>query len=178
MQKVPRIISQSERYLLLMVPSKSNPGLLRHVEYKPNGDRECSCPGAYWFKEKGQDLYKSCRHQKMTTTKKAFGWTKHWPDEGFHDIKEAIKNKEIQIYVTWGLTFCRYPDHRNEDGTHCNSCPLYPKVCNIRKIKTGRGPRARLPLIWRLQGACYNNKRAEARKLINRIIAAIRKYEG
>lgn len=173
MKRVPIIQSQSERYLMLLVPSKSRPGVLQVVQYKPNGDRECSCPGAYWFKEKGQDLYKSCRHQKMTTIK-------------YETIdalalmcgtKLMFRHKKIPLYVIWGQINCSFSEHRNEDGIHCNSCPLYPAVCNIRKIKTGRGPRARLPLIWRLQTACYGHERTLARKLINKIIAAIRKVK-
>ena len=176
MQKVPRIVSQSERYLQLAVPSKSRPGEVQIVEYKPNGDRECSCPGAYWFREKGQDLYKSCRHQNMTTIRNMYSHTRQ--PGLFDNIRLMAASKKVPLYTIWAMMGCAYPKHRNETGIHCNDCPLYPKVCNIHKIKTGRGPRARLPLIWKLQEACYNNKRAEARKIINKIILAIKKHEG
>lgn len=172
MQRVPIIVSQSDRYLQLEVPSKSEPGLTRVVEYKPNGDRECSCPGAYWFREKGQDLYKLCRHQKMTTINEQ---VHNWPYDRFCEMREMVRTKRVPLYVIWGNHTCMNAENRNDNGIHCTGCPLYPKVCNIHKIKYGNGPRARLPLIWKLQTACYNNERTRARKLINAIILALRK---
>ncbi len=173
MNRVPIIVSQSERYLQYAVPSKSKPGTYRTVEYKPNGDRECSCPGTYWFREKGQDLYKLCRHQKMTTMQSSHKYG--IPYTMLEHAKRLIKKKGVALFAAWGNVQCLIPQHYKDNETHCMKCPLYPEVCNIHKIRYGRGPRARLPLIWRLQTACYNNKRAKARKIINQIINIIKK---
>jgi hypothetical protein len=173
MNRVPIIISQSERYLQLAVPSKSKPGTYRTVEYKPNGDKDCSCPGVHWFKVKGQDLYKLCRHQKMTTIPPTHEYG--IPRQMLNHAKRLIKNKKAALYAAWGNVQCQYYQYYKDDETHCMKCPLYPEVCNIHKIMYGRGPQARLPLIWRLQTACYNNKRREAQRIINQIINYIKK---
>jgi len=169
LMKVPKLIYQSKRALMLEVPSKSEPGMTHITEFKPDGSRDCRCPGVYWFKKRGQDLVKYCRHQKMSTIFKS-------TDEPWSELKQAMttaKDKNRMLAVALNHIKCQVPDHYQEDRVHCTGCPLYPVTCNIHKITINH--HGRLPLVWKIQSKVYNGKRTDTIKILGKILKNVRK---
>lgn len=169
-QRVPQIVSQSKLYLQLKVPSKSKPNSTRTIEYKPSGDSVCDCPGDYWFKVRGLEYDKMCRHHRMTTIEEAQGDPKVFLDEAWRLVNDRSK----ALYAVLAYMKCMQPEHRS-NRIHCEGCPLYPITCNIHKITYKYKGRNKSPLIWRLQTAIYNGRRKDARLLLTQIRARIRR---
>ena len=168
-QKVPRIMYQSRRALMFKVPSKSEPGTTHITEFRPNGSRHCRCPGVGWFKKKGQDLVKYCRHQKMTTIFKS-------TDDPWEELQQAmktVKDKEKMLAVALNHVKCQSPENYDEEAVHCKGCELYPVTCNIHKIKINH--RGKLPLVWKLQYYVYHGRRQAATKVLMKIMKNVRR---
>jgi ferredoxin len=80
---------------------------------------------------------------------------------------EMIRDKRRAPYVALAQLRCQFPENYNHMKVHCHGCGLYPRVCNIHKIKINH--RGKLPLVWRLQTAIYNGRRKDAEKLLIKI---------
>jgi len=161
MIRTPKVIYQSERELGLKVQSKSEPGVPHMVSYKPDGERDCSCPGHHWFKIRKLDQTKMCRHHKYTTIP-----IDNDPVWSWKMTSKILKKRSIPIKTVLNNMVCAFPGHRNPFAVHCSDCPLYPTTCNIHPIKTGRSK----PLVWKLQTAVYNGRRKDAIKIVKEII--------
>lgn len=166
MLKAPQIISQRPNILFLRVPSRSKPKETRIVKYESGVRGLCDCPGDYWFKVKGEEDVKMCRHHKMTTIRKALGD----PMGLLIKAMAYARDRGTKLCVAWGHVFCQFPEHRNDKEIHCTSCPLYPETCNIHPIMHGRN---RKPEIWKLQTAIYNDRRKDAQKIIKKILREV-----
>lgn len=174
MQKVPLIINQSKLSIMYRVPSeKSRPGEYHITEFNPSGKRSCTCLGVHWFKIREQEHMKMCRHQKMTTMEK--------PEriyDGFQRLEIAIKNIRKpgrKMQVALANIVCQQPEHWKETAIHCEKCPLYPRICNIRKITIDH--RGTLPMVWKAKSMIFHKNRKGAEKILMKIRTQSRKLK-
>lgn len=171
--KVPRVVSVTPTRLLLKAPSKSTK-LPRLVEYlktsKGIEKKDCSCPGTYWFRVKGQADKKMCRHHKMTTVHES---TNSTPYKDLMGAIDTVKNRSRALYVVMADIRCQHPEHRGV--VHCDECPLYPETCNVHKIVYDKNGRKRVPQVWKLQTAIYNGRRKDAKRILVQILKNVRR---
>jgi len=69
---------------------------------------------------------------------------------------------------------CSSPMNYNMNSLYCTKCPMYPGTCN-RVLITVKG---RKPLIWALQAALLNNRRKDAKEILEKIININKMIKG
>lgn len=168
-QPVARIKYQGITILKYLVPSKrSKPGQAHAVRFTKTGKRECSCIGSHWLEKKVDDVLADCRHKKLVT----IYTTDYAPKGNLMAAEEFAKSKAFNIELAWANIFCLQPDEYNPIALRCESCKLYPEICNIHKIYIKRN---KLPLVWKLQGQIFAGKRIAAAQTIRKIIKEMKK---
>ena len=172
-QPVARIVFQTQHVLQYTVASKSSKkDGFHHVTFKTDGTRDCKCIGHEWLQKKVDDILADCRHKKLVT----IYTIDHTPLGNLMAAEEFAKLKSCNIELAWANTYCLQPVFYNPINLYCKSCPLYPEICNIHKIRIP-GKRNKLPMIWRLQGLIYKDERTKAAKLLRKIIKEIELLE-
>lgn len=148
----PIIVLQLQEKIVYSIGSRTRSDLFHHHVALAKIGFECNCeanrfrPGCH------------CRHYMVTTMK---------PPQ-FTDWSlalDVLKNEDVAAINTWGWIHC-VGDYRPEQ-IYCHHCPMYPDVCNIKRIHYKRN---KLPMVWTLWGLLRSRERAKARAVLRKMI--------